>query len=344
MAQDNPAGLEGGPESPSGVGSPPRPAIGSRAARIVFWALTGLAVVLLVVSIVMLFVITRVYAVSTPTMGNTVPSGDRVLLASGAGVRRGDVVVLRVPVSVSGTSTVFVKRVIGLPGDHVACCDSRGRVIVNGRPLDESYLHPGDPPSRSGFSVSLGPGQIWVMGDSRTISVDSRKWGPVPISGVVGRVVLVNHGVSFTALHTPRTYVTEGLAPADTRSDAYLVLGLLIACSIVALLVLALAGVASLMIGHRRATRAPATVPAPAPAAATSSSSSSSAAAASSSVAAPPVPSAAVPVAAPATPAPAAPSPVPAAAASSSAPPGGAGAVGDPPAPPGPPEEGLAEA
>lgn len=329
MAQDNPAGLEGGRESPGGVGSPPRAATRSRVARIVFWALTGLAVVLLVVSIVMLFVITRVYAVSTPTMENTVPSGDRVLLAPGTGVRRGDVVVLRVPVSVSGTSTVFVKRVIGLPGDHVACCDSRGRVTVNGRPLDESYLYPGDPPSRSGFSVSLGPGQIWVMGDSRTISVDSRKWGPVPISGMAGRVVLVNHGLSFTALHTPRTYVTEGLAPADTRSDAYLVLALLIACSIAALLVLALAGVASLMVGHRRATRAAIRPPGP------------------------PLPSATVPVPTPATPspapatpspAPATPSPASAPAASASAPPAGAGAVGDAPAPPGPPEEGLAEA
>jgi signal peptidase I len=313
MAQDSPAGLEGGPESPGGA--PPRAATRSHVPRIVFWALTGLAVVLLVVSIVMLFVLTRVYTVSTPTMENTVPSGDRVLLAPGTGVRRGDVVVLRVPVSVSGTSTVFVKRVIGLPGDHVACCDSRGRVTVNGRPLDEGYLYPGDPASRSGFSVSLGPGQIWVMGDGRTISVDSRKWGPVPISGVVGRVVLVNHGLSFTALHTPRTYVTEGLAPADTRSDAYLVLGLLIACSIAVLLVLALAGVTSLMIGHRRAGRAAIRPPGP------------------------PLPSAVVPVPAPATPAPAS-----APAAAASAPPAGAGAAGDTPAPPGPPEEGLADA
>jgi signal peptidase I len=317
MTQDTPAGLEGGREAAGGVGSPQQATTRPRVARIVFWALTGLAVVLLVVSIVMLFVITRVYTVSTPTMEKTVPSGDRVLLAPGIGVRRGDVVVLRVPVSVSGTSTVFVKRVIGLPGDRVACCDSRGRVTVNGRPLDESYLYPGDPPSRSGFSVSLGTGQIWVMGDSRMISVDSRKWGPVPSSGVVGRVVLVNHGLSFTALHTPLTYVTEGLAPADTRADSYLVLGLLIAGSIVALVVLALAGVSSLMIGHRRATRAPIRPPGP------------------------PLPSAVVPVPAQAAPSPAS---APAAPSPASAPSGGAGAGGDPPAPPGPPEEGLAEA
>src|SRR5215472_9453484 len=321
MAQDNPAGLEDGREPAGGAEPPARAATRTLVARIVFWALTGLAVVLLVVSIVMLFVMTRVYTVSTPTMENTVPSGERVLLAPGTGVRRGDVVVLRVPVSVSGTSTVFVKRVIGLPGDHVACCDPRGRITVNGRPLDESYLFPGDPPSRSRFSVSLGSGQTWVMGDSRTISVDSRKWGPVPISGVVGRVVLVNHGLSFAALHTPRTYVTEGLAPADTRSNAYLALGLLIASSIVALLVLALTGVISLMIGHRHAPRAsalpPATVPAPAPAAAA------------------PTPAASAP--APAVPAPAS---APAARAS----PGGAGTGGNPPAPPDPPEQSLADA
>jgi signal peptidase I len=125
---------------------PPREPAWRRIARISFWALIGLAVATLAASIVMLFAITRVYSVSTPTMERTVPAGDRVLLAPGSAIRRGDVVVLRVPVRVSHTSTVFVKRVIGLPGDHVACCDSGGRVTVNGKPLDESYLYPGDPP------------------------------------------------------------------------------------------------------------------------------------------------------------------------------------------------------
>jgi signal peptidase I len=309
MAQDNPAGLEGGPESPGGVGSPPRAATRSRVARIVFWALTGLAVVLLIVSIVMLFVITRVYTVSTPTMENTVPSGDRVLLAPGTGVRRGDVVVLRVPVSVSGTSTVFVKRVIGLPGDNVRCCDSRGRVTVNGRALDESYLHPGDPPSRSGFSVSLGPGQIWVMGDRRAISEDSRKWGPVPLRGVLGRVALVNQGFSLTALHTPRTFVTEGLAPADTRANAYTVLALLIAGSVLALLVLALTGITRFVIAQRRSPHGP------------------------------PVPSEAVP----AIEAVKSVEAVPSIGVTPSASAGGVGVGGDSPTPPGPPE-GLADA
>jgi signal peptidase I len=223
--------------------------------RIVFWTLFGLAAVGLAAGIAVLIVITRVYSVSTPTMDNTVPAGDRVFLAPGSAVRRGDVVVLRVPVRVSHTTAVFVKRVIGLPGDHVACCDARGRVTVNGRPLDESYLYPGDPPSRVTFSVTLGPGQIWVMGDRRNISLDSRTWGPVPAAGVLGRVLLVDHGVRFTALRTPGTYVADGLAPADARPDVYLLLALLAAGSAAMLLVLGAAGAISLAIRRRGGPR-----------------------------------------------------------------------------------------
>jgi signal peptidase I len=251
MAQDDVPGGVGGRGS-----SPPEPAW-PRVGRIAFWALFGLAAASAVTGIALLFVITRVYAVSTPTMENTVPAGDRVFLAPGSGIRRGDVVVLRVPVAVSGTNGIFVKRVIGLPGDHVACCDSRGRVTVNGRPLSESYLYPGDPPSRITFSARLGPGQIWVLGDRRNISADSRTWAAVPVSGVVGRVVLVNHGFSFTALHTPRTFATDGLAPADTRLDVYLVLALMTAGSLLALVVLAITGVILLTIRGRRSRQRP---------------------------------------------------------------------------------------
>ncbi len=241
---------------PAGVGEWGEP--GERhLGRIIFWVLLGLAGVLLIASLAIAFVITRVYSVSTPTMDNTMLPGDQVFLAPGSGLRRGDVVVLRVPVRVSGTNAVFVKRVIGLPGDHVACCDARGRITVDGKPLDESYLYPGDPPSRVTFSVRLGRGQIWVMGDRRNISLDSRTWGPVPVSGVVGRVALVDHDFSFTALHTPGTFVAEGLAPADTRPDAYLVLAVLAAGSALAMLVLAIAGVTRFAIRQRRSPQRP---------------------------------------------------------------------------------------
>jgi signal peptidase I len=94
--------------------------------------------------------------------------------------------------------TDFVKRVIGVGGDRVACCDEAGRVTVNGVPLDEaSYLFPGDSPSDQSFDVIVPAGMLWLMGDHRSNSADSRAHlgdpggGMVPESRVVGRVMNV---------------------------------------------------------------------------------------------------------------------------------------------------------
>ena len=225
-----------------------------RTGRIVFWVLFGLAAALLVTSIVIPVVTMTRYSTPSTSMANTILPGDEIFAASGSGIRRGDVVVLHLPVAVTGINGDFVKRVIGLPGDHVACC-AGGHVTVNGKPLDESYLYPGDPPSRTPFSVRLGRGQLWVMGDHRKISSDSQDWGPVPASDVIGRVVLVNHDLKLTALHTPPTFVTDGLAPVDTRSDTYVVSAILSASSILALLVLAIIGIARFIIRHRRSSK-----------------------------------------------------------------------------------------
>ena len=235
--------------------APPTQPPERRIGRIVFWVLFGLAAAVLITSIAIPIATIRPYRVPSMSMENAVTPGDEVLVAPGSAVRRGDVVVLHVPVAVSGTDGVFMKRVIGLPGDHVACC-SGGHVTVDGKPLDESYLYPGDPPSRITFSVTLGQGQIWVMGDHRKFSLDSQDWGPVPASGVIGRAVLVEHGLSFTALRTPRTFVADGLAPEDTRSDVYVVLALSAAGSVLALLLLTITGITRFMIRQRRSRRA----------------------------------------------------------------------------------------
>jgi signal peptidase I len=91
----------------------------------------------------------------------------------------------------------YIKRVIGLPGDRVACCDELGRVTVNGVGLDEPYLssnNPLDLAETPGFcgprrfaEVVVPPGQLFVMGDNRGVSLDSRCQGPVPVANVLGR-------------------------------------------------------------------------------------------------------------------------------------------------------------
>jgi signal peptidase I len=219
--------------------------------------LIGLIFAALATSVAIPVATIQPYVEQSTSMQNTLAPGDRLFAVPGDSVRRGDVVVFRVPTRVSKTHALVVKRVIGLPGDHVACCDSRGRITVDGRALDETYLYPGDPPSRVRFSVTVGKGQVWVMGDHRNISVDSREWGAIPASDIVGRVVFVVHGSSLTALRTPQTFVADGLAPTDTRLDFYLRLALLAAASAAALLVLAIVGITRFVFRRRRARQAP---------------------------------------------------------------------------------------
>lgn len=93
--------------------------------------------------------------------------------------------------------TDFVKRVVAVGGETVSCCDSRNRVLVNGRPIDESYLYlsplAGTAHQLPFPPVQVPPGSIFVMGDNRNESLDSRAPGngPVPLSGLAGKVRLI---------------------------------------------------------------------------------------------------------------------------------------------------------
>jgi signal peptidase I len=111
----------------------------------------------------------------------------------------------------------FIKRVIGLPGDTVVCCDVNGRVMVNGFPLDEPYVvdnSPLDAPpnARECHSRRFGPvtveqGQMFVMGDHRLVSQDARCQGQVPIENVIGRAfVIVWPGSHWSGLGVPPTF------------------------------------------------------------------------------------------------------------------------------------------
>ncbi len=122
----------------------------------------------------------------------------------------------------------YIKRVIGVPGDHVACCDAQGRVTVNGVPLNEkSYLYPGNPPSEQRFSITVPAGSLWVMGDHRDVSWDSRGHryypggGSVPESAVVGRAFVVIWPLSqWTILSIPSTFDQKALNSAAGQAPA----------------------------------------------------------------------------------------------------------------------------
>jgi signal peptidase I len=111
----------------------------------------------------------------------------------------------------------FIKRVIGLPGDKVACCDDKGRITVNGEPIDEPYVQDNSPldappnprqcTSRRFAEVTVPAGEMFVMGDHRAVSQDARCQGPVPIDNIIGRAfVIVWPSSRFTSLGVPENW------------------------------------------------------------------------------------------------------------------------------------------
>jgi signal peptidase I len=113
----------------------------------------------------------------------------------------------------------FIKRVIALPGDKVACCDNKGRITVNGEGIDEPYItensaldapaNPRQCTSRKFAEVTVPAGEMFVMGDHRAVSQDARCQGPVPVDNVIGRAFVIAWPTSrFATLHVPEVWKT----------------------------------------------------------------------------------------------------------------------------------------
>jgi signal peptidase I len=210
---------------------------------------------LVVFALVLAFLIktflVQAFYIPSGSMQNTLEPGDRVLVNRaaqwlGSTPQRGEVVVFQDPggwLDDEGTTTSsnwlkttltwvgllpaddgdLIKRVIGVGGDHVVCCNAQGDITVNGTALNETaYLYPGDSPNSGWlkpFDVTVPQGDLWVMGDHRSVSLDSRYHqdmkgaGMVPVGNVVGRADVVVWPVShWKVLSIPGTFKQVGLS------------------------------------------------------------------------------------------------------------------------------------
>ncbi|SCL51662.1 signal peptidase I [Micromonospora citrea] len=183
-----------------------------------------LGVAILVAVLVRAFVL-QTFFIPSPSMENTLQIDDRVLVNKLVydfrSPHRGEVIVFKAPLEWSSNpdGEDFIKRVIGVGGDHVVCCDPQERLVINGKPLDEPYIFPGDKTAEE-FDITVPKGRLWVMGDHREASGDSLEhWqqsgqdinaATIPEDEVVGRAFTVFWPVNrATWLSVPKEF--EGI-------------------------------------------------------------------------------------------------------------------------------------
>jgi signal peptidase I len=237
----------------------------SRRKRRSLWReLPLLIVVALVIALVIKSFVVQAFFIPTGSMENTLDEGDKVLVNKLVyhfrSIQPGDIIVFDgagswdpqpAPSHASsdplvraykatlgslvsaigglfGTApgqTDYIKRVIGVPGDRVVCCNAQGLITVNGVALHEqSYLHPGEtsseaPEGYSGhFSITVPAGRLWVLGDNRAISADSRLHqedpgdGTIPENEVIGRAFMIIWPMSrWRILPIPSTFLQPGI-------------------------------------------------------------------------------------------------------------------------------------
>jgi signal peptidase I len=176
----------------------------------------------IVLSVVVRTFFVQAFYVPSQSMENTLEPSDRILASKIttdlSGVKRGEIVVFRDPgnwlpqfpatplnparkalefigIVPTNKGEDLVKRVIGVEGDRIVCCDVSGSIVLNGVPLEEPYVKPGVSTNQVPFDITVPADSVFVMGDNRSESADSRyhldeNSGAVPVDNVVGRVFL----------------------------------------------------------------------------------------------------------------------------------------------------------
>jgi signal peptidase I len=250
-----------------------KPGSGKQSNRPLIRELPILVVVALIIAVVIKTFVVQAFVIPTGSMQDTLEINDKILVNKLVyhfrPIHAGDIVVFNgagswnAPTASSGPppnvlarayddtlrkvfdsvgglfgtpigQTDYVKRVIGVPGDHVVCCNAQGLITVNGVPLHEqSYLYPGDRPGShpygipGHFNVTVPPGYLWVLGDHRGISDDSRGHemdpgnGMIPENMVIGRAFMIVWPASqWRVLPIPATFDQPGITKASSSAAA----------------------------------------------------------------------------------------------------------------------------
>lgn len=161
---------------------------------------TACVAVLAVTSLIAASQLALIVRVESPSMSPTIDVGNIVVATRdhGDAIERGAIYIFTDPgdwaASVArhtgreSVTSIFVKRIIGLPGERVACCTTDGRITIDGVPLDEDYLPRGTSlASILAFDATVPDDAVFMLGDARESSIDSRYLGSVPIEVLVAR-------------------------------------------------------------------------------------------------------------------------------------------------------------
>ncbi len=177
-----------------------------------FWReLPILLAVAIVVAVVVRAFVLQTFYIPSESMEKTLLINDRVLVNKVVydfrSPHRGEIIVFEAPVSWRSNPAEkdFIKRVIGVEGDRIVCCDTQHRLIINGHALDEPYVYTDDEglvelPNEARFDITVPSNRLWMMGDHRTQSGDSRQnylrsrdiqQATIPEDSVIGRAFVV---------------------------------------------------------------------------------------------------------------------------------------------------------